>query len=496
MRKKLAIVRGANLNKWEMQNYEPLSDCFDITAYTTAVHKYDTSHIKLSVMHLPGTGGGLLGQIEGLEDHLADKEIIFSADSSYLFSAQAIHSKIKHGNKVICLQWENIPFNYDDHEMIFKIKKMVRENADHFIAVTSRAKEALVLEGVPEEFIDVIPMGIDLNRFQPDDQAMMSERKRLHISTEEIVVLFIGRIVWEKGVYDLVHAASKILRDRELKKFGIRFVLAGNGPELKLLYERTAHLGIADSFLFLENYPYEEIHRLHNIADIFILPSIPSPNWQEQFGMVLIESMACRKPVVSTLSGSIPEVVGDAGLLVQPNDHVSLCEALKRLISDNELREEISIKALHKAEREFDSRKTAERFKRVFEKVLSRRTRGENIRALYEKGLQCWEAGDNEKGFHLACSAFAEDPDNREMLDSLVAMGRELNKLEDVELRLRDYLCYHPANIETLLVLAETLLNMGKPAQAEEELQKVFLFDSENKHAIDLTKQINSRLSI
>jgi glycosyltransferase involved in cell wall biosynthesis len=371
LKKKIAIVRGANLNKWEIQNYEPLTDRYDITAYTTIQTKYDISQIEIPIVQLPFQSGGLFLYMEGLEDHLADKSLIFTADISYIFSAQAIVAKQKFGNKVVCLEWENIPFNYDNIKAIKRTKEMVRNGADHFIAVTKRAKEALILEGVPEEMIDVIHMGIDLNRFRPSKTDSHRYREQLGINKEDIVILFIGRMVWEKGVYDLIHAAAKILCDSSLKKLPIRFFMVGNGPELKELRGRTARLGISRYITFLENYPYHKIHRLHNVTDIFVLPSISTVNWQEQFGMVLIESMACGKPVISTLSGSIPEVVGNGGILIQPNDHLSLYEALKKLILNKELREEIGKNALLRAESIFDSKKVAEKIEMVFEKLLS-----------------------------------------------------------------------------------------------------------------------------
>ena len=373
--KKVAIVRGANLNKWEMQNYEPLSDSYGITAYTTSRTCFDISKIELPVVQLPFQSQGLLLEMQGLEDHLADKDIVYSADITYKFSAQAVQAKQKFGNKVVCLQWENIPFNYEEYDEVRNIKEIVRNGTDHFIAVTKRAKETLILEGVSEGKIDVIPMGIDLNRFRPDEPAAKNYSKELGISSDEVIVLYIGRMVWEKGVYDFVHAARRILGDRSIGQIPVRFIMAGSGQELEALRERADRLGISKSMIFLKHVPYQDIHRLHNLADIFVLPSIPVRNWQEQFGMVLIESMACGTPVISTLSGSIPEVVGDTGLLLQPNDHLSLYEAIKKLILDKELRDILGKKALARAGSCFDSRKNAEKFRMVFEKVMSRKTR-------------------------------------------------------------------------------------------------------------------------
>ncbi|RJQ13373.1 MAG: glycosyltransferase [Nitrospiraceae bacterium] len=373
-KRKIAIVRGANLNKWEMQNYEPLAERFDITAYTTTQTCFDISRIGLPVVKLPFQSQGLLLHMQGLEEQLADKDLVFSADITYQFSAQAVEAKKRYGCKVVCLEWENIPFNYEEYEAVRSIKKTVREGSDHFIAVTERAKEALIIEGVPAERIDVIPMGIDLGRFRPVEKDVEKDRERTGLTKEDLVVLFIGRMVWEKGVYDFVHAAAGILCDNSMNGFPVRFVMVGKGPELQGLRERATSLGISGRITFIEEYPYHDMHKLHNIADVFVLPSISTKTWQEQFGMVLIESMACGKPVISTLSGSIPEVVGDAGILVQPDDHFSLRDAMKKLIKDNDLRKYLGDNALKRAQSEFDSQKTAEKVRAVFEKVMSRKT--------------------------------------------------------------------------------------------------------------------------
>ncbi len=493
--KKVAIVRGASLNKWEMQNYEPLMDIYDITAYTTSQTYFDISNIKLPIVRLPFQTQGLLLDMQGLEEQLADKDIVFSADITYKFSAQAVEAKRRHGCKVVCLEWENIPFNYEEYDEVRNIKETVRNGADHFIAVTERAKEALVLEGVHEDKIDVIPMGIDLSRFRPDKTDARDYRRKLGIRDNEVVVVYIGRMVWEKGIYDFVHAAARILRDGSMQTIPLRFIMAGSGKELEALRERAAGLGILSNMIFIENIPYEDMHKMHNLADIFVLPSIPVKNWQEQFGMVLIESMACGKPVISTLSGSIPEVVGDAGMLVQPNDHLSLYEAMKRLLTDKGLRDKLGNIAFARARERFDSRKNSEKFRVVFEKVMSRKTREDNLREAYILGLERWETGDREEGFDMVCRTFMEDPDRKDVLDSIVRMGSELKKHEEVDKSLREYLTYHPADLEVLTSLSETLFHLGKPEQAEEELRKVFIFDPANSRAsviLDEIKKIAS----
>ena len=493
--RKIAIVRGANLNKWEMQNYEPLMDQYDITAYTTNQHIYDRSQITLPTVQLSYQSQGLLLEMQGLEDHLADKDLVFTADITHRFSAQAIEAKKKTGGKVVCLEWENIPFNYEEYDVASSIKKMVRDNADHFIAVTERAKEALMLEGVSEDRIDVIPMGIDLHIFKPRKTETKGYRESLDISSEEIVVLFIGRMVWEKGIYDLLNAAARIIRDRALTKYAIKFLIVGKGTELKNVRERAMMLGISRHIKFVEEYPYQKMYELHSLTDLFVLPSIPLKNWQEQFGMVLIESMACSTPVISTLSGSIPEVVGEAGILVQPNDHMSLYKAIKQLIVDRELRERLGGKALLRAKKRFDARKTAEKVRAVFEKVMSQKTKKNSHREIYIKGIKSWKEGEKDKGFEMVCKTFEEDPDRRDVANSIIEMGMELKEYEIVEKSLREYLTYHPANLDVLTSLAETLLHLDKIDQAQEEIRKVFIFESDNEEAAIVLDKINEKMN-
>ena len=109
--KKVAIIRGLSLSKWEMQNCEPLMKYFDVTAFTTTPCKYDISRIELPVVQVPFQSNGLTLYMEELEDHLLEMDLIYTGDISYLYSAQAIAAKRKYGCKVVCLEWENIPFN-------------------------------------------------------------------------------------------------------------------------------------------------------------------------------------------------------------------------------------------------------------------------------------------------------------------------------------------------------------------------------------------------
>ncbi|MBE0569819.1 MAG: glycosyltransferase [Deltaproteobacteria bacterium] len=366
-RPRIGIVRGPNLNPWEMQNYEPLSGAFDLTAYTTTNPSFDIGPVRIPVVRLPHHPEHA-GYMPGLESALLDEDLIYSADTTWMFSFQAALIREKFGKKLVCLQWENIPFAYEERREMKAMKSAVRAGADHFIAVTERAKEALVLEGVDPARITVIPMGIDTERFRPDGGMRDSCRKGLGISPGEVVVLFTGRMVWEKGVYDLVHAAKLV--KAEPGGAPVRYVMVGMGPEREAVMARAGEIGLGKSFLFVESHPYDRMRELFNAADLFVLPSISTRMWKEQFGMVLVEAMACGTPVVSTSSGSIPEVVGDAGILVPANDPGELAQAIASLCLDGNMRQDLGRKGRARAVGRFDSKGVAQQVGEVFDGVL------------------------------------------------------------------------------------------------------------------------------
>ncbi|MBI4697842.1 MAG: glycosyltransferase [Nitrospirae bacterium] len=114
---------------------------------------------------------------------------------------------------------------------------------------------------------------------------------------------------------------------------------------------------------------YEEMHKIYNMADVFVLPSIPAKNWKEQSPMVLIEAMSCGTPVIAAGTGSVTEIVGDAGVLVQPNDPTGLSRAIIRLLKDRCMNEDLAKKGRERAVLHYDSCRLSERFGMVFEKI-------------------------------------------------------------------------------------------------------------------------------
>lgn len=384
---KIALVRGPFFNKFEMQNYEPLPSDFEIKAFVTS-RTFENHPETISIprvilkstedfeLTLPASFSGIkrvmlykfMGynfHLFSLENKIIDFDIVHSAETFHAFSYQAAKAKAGGNYKLVITQWENIPFAREDNLIRKKLKETVRRQADLFIAITKKAKDALVQEGVSPEKIIVQPMGVDIDRFSPApaDEELI---KKLSIDRKKIIILFSGRLVKEKGIFELLEAAKILISESNSLKRMPFFILAGAGTEKNAVLSKISKEGLTGFIVILDKLPYNEIHKLYNICNIFVLPSKATKKWEEQFGMVLVEAMACGKPVVSTESGSIPEVIQDAGLLCQPGNAESLAEKFKPLINNESLRKELGEKARKLALERYNCKKIAESLAEIY----------------------------------------------------------------------------------------------------------------------------------
>src|SRR3989344_361699 len=129
--------------------------------------------------------------------------------------------------------------------------------------------------------------------------------------------------------------------------------MIGDGSQKQAVKRLIDDLEMSNLFS-LKTVPYGEIHKEYSQADIFVAPSRATRTYQEQFGTVLMEAQAAGLPIITTLSGSIPENVENAALLANPGDFYSLSEYLKKFIINQELRKEYSKRAMDHAKK-FDS---------------------------------------------------------------------------------------------------------------------------------------------
>ena len=126
--------------------------------------------------------------------------------------------------------------------------------------------------------------------------------------------------------------------------------VAGAGPEEAALRARVAELGIGDRVELVGSVGQDQLPDFYRGLDVLAVPSLPTPGWLEQFGRVVVEAMACGVPVVASDTGALPDVVGDAGLLVPPGDPEALATALESLLEDDATRGELSRRGVEQAQ--------------------------------------------------------------------------------------------------------------------------------------------------
>jgi glycosyltransferase involved in cell wall biosynthesis len=210
------------------------------------------------------------------------------------------------------------------------------------------------LEGAPPDRIKVQPPGLDTEVFHPTERDPALLRK-FDCKNSDLIFLLVARLVSQKGLYDLLFAFKRLV-ERTKQQASTKLLIGGSGPEETRLKEMIQQLGLQSNVRLIGSVPYRSMPAIHNIADVFVLPSQPTPIWQEQFGYVLLESMACGKPVISTMTGSIPEVVGDAGILVPPADFVQLSDSLEQVAASSDLRKTLGTRGRNRACNHYDVR--------------------------------------------------------------------------------------------------------------------------------------------
>jgi glycosyltransferase involved in cell wall biosynthesis len=152
---------------------------------------------------------------------------------------------------------------------------------------------------------------------------------------------FLGRLVPEKGVIDLLEAVAGLPQ--------ARLLLVGDGPLRPQIEARARTADLAGRVELRPAVPTTQVPAVLATINVLVLPSRTTANWKEQFGRVLVEAMACAVPVVGSSSGEIPTVLGDAGVLFPEGDVAALRAALCQLRDDGALRQDLGAKGRQRA---------------------------------------------------------------------------------------------------------------------------------------------------
>jgi len=195
--------------------------------------------------------------------------------------------------------------------------------ADRVIAVsTNTARDAQDLFGVPPSLISVIPHGVSPGLRPMTTDELAAARERLHLP--ERFILFVGTIEPRKNLLTLLDAWA-MMRDRP-----DLVIVGGWGWNYEPMKQRISRLG--DRVHHLDGLEPAQLPAVYNLARV-----LAHPAWYEGFGLPALEAMACGTPVVVSDTSSLPEVVGDAGLVVAAGDADAWRKALEKILGDHEL---------------------------------------------------------------------------------------------------------------------------------------------------------------
>ncbi len=235
--------------------------------------------------------------------------------------------------------------------------------AAHILTDSEAIRRELIESlGVPPERVTAHLLGVDRARFRPlpDSEVapILAARK-----VPRGCVLFVGTFEPRKNIGGLLEAYALL---RQKLPDAPPLVLVGRrGWLYQTLFERAAALRLTDRLIWLEDLPAEELTALYNGASVLVLPS-----FYEGFGFPPLEAMACGTPTVVSARGSLPEVVGEAGLLVDPDQPESIAAALARALSDSDFRARSRAIGLERAA-QFTWHKTAQIALSVYRRALS-----------------------------------------------------------------------------------------------------------------------------
>lgn len=211
--------------------------------------------------------------------------------------------------------------------------------------------------------IEYLPQfGVDLSLFKKSEVSQL--RRRLGLEGK-FVVGFVGRYVEEKGIGTLLKAMGGF--DDE-----VRLLLVSSSPALPDNFAKMAkEFGVYEKLVPASNIAYEEIPQYMNLMDVFVLPSLTTKTWKEQFGRTLIEALACQVPVIGSSSGAIPEVVGDGGLIFSEGQENELRGKIKQLKDDPNLRASLAQAGYERALKNFSCEKISSRTYEIYQQVAS-----------------------------------------------------------------------------------------------------------------------------
>ncbi len=272
--------------------------------------------------------------------------------------------------KTVATLYDLIPLSFSETYLKNKpwdirwgYKSMLKryQRADHIISISEATKrDAIRFLGISEDRITVVPLAFDKRLFYPLEDSKAIKKVKMKYDFPERYFLYSGSLESHKNIERILKAY------RSLSDLPDGFIFIGIHSEKQResffyqikefkLAERVKHLGYVED---------GDLSALYCGATAFVFPSL-----KEGFGLPALEALACGCPVISSNLSAMPEVIGDAGILIDPYDEKALKESMVKLSSDERLREQLKAKGLKQAS-SFSWERCAQRTLEVYRKIL------------------------------------------------------------------------------------------------------------------------------
>ena len=217
------------------------------------------------------------------------------------------------------------------------------------------------LFGLPFDKINVVPNGINLNNFNGIDRDY--DFRRQYAMDNEKIILYLGRLVYEKGVQHLISAMPKILSNYHDAKL----IIAGKGGMLDELKAQANNMGLANKVYFTGYLSGKQVQKMYKCADVAVFPSTYEP-----FGIVALEAMLAGVPTVVSDIGGLNEIVDHRvnGMKSYAGNPNSIADSVLSLLFDAGLASNCAKKAKQKVKEEYNWNKIAQDTHYIYEKAI------------------------------------------------------------------------------------------------------------------------------
>ena len=265
-----------------------------------------------------------------------------------------------------------------------------REASEVIVNSNYMKNELQRLFGLPYEKINVVPNGVNLNLFNGVERDY-NFRRRFAMDNEKII-LFMGRLVYEKGVQHLISAMPKILNGYHDSKL----VICGKGGMLEELQAQVNSMGISNKVYFAGYMHGKDVQKMYKAADIAVFPSTYEP-----FGIVALEAMLSENPIVVSDIGGLNEIVQhrENGMKAYCGNPNSIADSILELLYDHKLCADITKKAKNKVRNEYNWNKIAQDTHFTYQKAICQSMAEKQKRELEQERAKKTKKtikGDNE----------------------------------------------------------------------------------------------------